>query len=36
MNLDDFEKSVADYLTFEINTISHGNGYLFEENDNGK
>lgn len=35
-NLDDFEKSVADYLTFEINTISHGNGYLFEENDNGK
>ena len=30
-NNKDFEKSVADYLTFEINEVSHGNGYLFEE-----
>lgn len=26
----DFEKSVADYLTFEFNMITHGRGYLFE------
>ncbi|PIT22783.1 restriction endonuclease [Snodgrassella communis] len=31
----DFEKTMADYLTFEFNMISHGRGYLFEEgNDN--
>lgn len=27
----DFEKSVADYITFEINEVSHGNAYLFKE-----
>ena len=32
----DFEKSVADYLTFEINEITHGNAYLFEEKNNEK
>ena len=26
----DFEKTMADYLTFEFNMISHGRGYLFE------
>ncbi len=25
----DFEKTMADYLTFEFNMISHGRGYLF-------
>lgn len=31
----DFEKTMADYLTFEFNMISSGRGYLFEEgNDN--
>lgn len=31
----DFEKVVADYLTFEVNMITHGRGYLFglEKND---
>lgn len=31
----DFEKVVADYLTFEVNMITHGRGYLFglEEDD---
>ncbi len=30
----DFEKTIADYLTFEFNMITHGRGYLFgiEEN----
>ncbi|PIT46199.1 restriction endonuclease [Snodgrassella alvi] len=33
----DFEKTMADYLTFEFNMISHGRGYLFEEgNDNNE
>lgn len=27
----DFEKTMADYLTFEFNMISHGRGYLFED-----
>ena len=27
----DFEKTMADYLTFEFNMISHGRGYLFKE-----
>lgn len=27
----DFEKTMADYLTFEFNMITHGRGYLFEE-----
>ena len=26
----DFEKTIADYLTFEVNMITHGRGYLFE------
>ncbi|GIM58175.1 HsdM family class I SAM-dependent methyltransferase [Capnocytophaga canimorsus] len=33
----DFEKVIADYLTFEVNMITHGRGYLFnpknEENE---
>ena len=27
---EDFMKSIADYLTFEFNMITHGRGYLFE------
>ncbi len=27
----DFEQTMADYLTFEFNMITHGRGYLFEE-----
>lgn len=30
-NLEDFEKTIADYLTFEFNMITHGKNYLFEE-----
>ena len=26
---EDFKKTVADYLTFEVNMITHGRGYLF-------
>ena len=26
---EDFEKTIADYLTFEVNMITHGHGYLF-------
>lgn len=26
----DFEKTMADYLTFEFNMLTHGRGYLFE------
>ena len=33
---EEFEKTMADYLTFEFNMISHGRGYLFEEVDNEK
>ena len=28
---EDFEKTMADYLTFEFNMLTHGRGYLFEE-----
>lgn len=28
---EDFRNSIADYLTFEFNMITHGRGYLFEE-----
>ncbi|WP_314291837.1 class I SAM-dependent DNA methyltransferase [Leptotrichia massiliensis] len=28
-NEEDFKKTVADYLTFEVNMITHGRGYLF-------
>lgn len=31
----DFENTMADYLTFEFNMITHGRGYLFEEMKNG-
>lgn len=27
---DDFRNTIADYLTFEVNMITHGRGYLFE------
>ena len=27
----DFDKTIADYLTFELDMLSHGKGYLFEE-----
>lgn len=27
----DFENTMADYLTFEFNMITHGRGYLFED-----
>ena len=27
----DFERTMADYLTFEFNMITHGRGYLFEK-----
>ncbi len=26
---EDFQKTIADYLTFEVNMITHGRGYLF-------
>lgn len=28
----DFERTMADYLTFEFNMITHGRGYLFNQN----
>ena len=28
---EEFKKTMADYLTFEFNMISHGRGYLFDE-----
>ncbi|MEG1737965.1 MAG: N-6 DNA methylase [Odoribacter sp.] len=31
----DFENTMADYLTFEFNMITHGRGYLFEGVENG-
>lgn len=31
----DFENTMADYLTFEFNMITHGRGYLFEDIRNG-
>ena len=30
---EDFDKTMADYLTFEFNMITHGRGYLFGLND---
>ncbi len=36
---EDFRKTIADYITFEVNMITHGRGYLFGLNDeaeNGK
>lgn len=32
----DFENTMADYLTFEFNMITHGRGYLFEDIKNGE
>lgn len=32
----DFINSIADYLTFEFNMITHGKGYLFEKNGGDK
>lgn len=32
----DFENTMADYLTFEFNMITHGRGYLFEDTDSTK
>ena len=32
----DFENTMADYLTFEFNMITHGRGYLFENTINGR
>ena len=32
----DFENTMADYLTFEFNMITHGRGYLFESITNSK
>ena len=26
---EDFRNTIADYLTFEVNMITHGRGYLF-------
>ena len=31
----DFENTMADYLTFEFNMLTHGRSYLFEENKEG-
>ena len=33
-NDNDFENTIADYLTFEINMITHGRGYLFDNKEN--
>lgn len=33
-NDEDFEKTIADYLTFEVNMITHGRGYLFDIDEN--
>lgn len=30
---EDFSKTMADYLTFEVNMITHGRGYLFGEDE---
>ena len=31
----DFEKTIADYLSFQFDMYTHGKGYLFEENGDG-
>lgn len=28
----DFDRAIADYLTFQLDMVAHGRGYLFEEN----
>ena len=32
---EDFKNTIADYITFEVNMITHGRGYLFGLEDNG-
>lgn len=32
---EDFDKTIADYLTFEFSMIAQGRGYLFDEDKNG-
>lgn len=32
----DFERTMADYLTFEFNMLTHGRGYLFEKGDSNE
>lgn len=32
----DFEKTIADYLSFQFDMYAHGRGYLFEVNDDKK
>lgn len=32
----DFEKTIADYLSFQFDMYTHGRGYLFEEKSDGK
>jgi type I restriction-modification system DNA methylase subunit len=32
----DFEKTIADYLTFQFDMYAHGRGYLFEEGDDNE
>ena len=32
----DFEQTMAEYLTFEFNMLTHGRGYLFEGNQKGE
>ena len=31
---EDFKRTMADYLTFEFNMLTHGRGYLFEKGGN--
>lgn len=33
---EDFERTMADYLTFEFNMLTHGRGYLFEKGENNE
>lgn len=33
---EDFERTMADYLTFEFNMLTHGRGYLFENKKGGE
>ncbi|MGL5084739.1 MAG: N-6 DNA methylase [Clostridium sp.] len=35
-SMEDFEKSIADYLSFEFSMTAHGKGYLFEGLENGE
>ena len=33
---EDFQKTMADYLTFQFNMITHGRGYLFGKRDSNE